>query len=150
MASKRTLRPRVYRITPFDHRLDLRGKRFAGLLGIVSGGKKSLEFSSRAEADRKADEIQSMLQQHGAQRLATVARMLDEDLNALHSKLAPYNRTLTDAVNFYVEHLATRKEREASETLGVLVDLWLADKKAKLDKGTLRLRTLQTLRSKRA
>lgn len=54
MASKRTLRPRVYRLNKIDYRLDLRGKKFSGLLALVSGGKRSLQFSSRAEADRKA------------------------------------------------------------------------------------------------
>jgi hypothetical protein len=122
MASKRNLRPPIYRLNVFDYRLDLRGKKFAGLLGVVSGGKKSLQFSSRAEADRKADEIESMLQQHGVKRLENVNRMLGEDLGALHAKLAPFNRTLTDAVDFYVSHLATQREREASETLGVLVE----------------------------
>ena len=147
MASKSAIRPIIYRLNVSDFRLDLRGKKFSPLLAVVSGGKKTLQFSSRAAADRKADEIESMLQEHGAQRLATVARMLDEDLNALHSKLAPYNRTLTDAVNFYVQHLADQGEREASETLSVLVDRWLADKQARFEKGTLRQRTLQTLRS---
>jgi len=67
-------------------------------------------------------------------------------LSALHNKLAPFNSTLTDAVDFYVSHLATQREQEASEKLGVLVDQWLAEKKGKLEKGTLRKRTLQTLR----
>ena len=123
MASKSNLRPRIYRLNASEHRLDLRGKNFEALLGVVSGGKASLQFSSRAEAERKADEIQTMLQKHGAQRLESVARMLDkEDLNALHAKLAPFNRTITDAVDFYVAHLAGQKERESSEKLGVLVD----------------------------
>jgi hypothetical protein len=74
------------------------------VLSVVSGGKKSLQFDTRAAADRKADEIQAMLEKHGAQRMETVARMLDENINVLHSKLAPFNRSLTDAVDHYVAY----------------------------------------------
>jgi integrase len=146
MAKRSHLRPHVYRINALVHRLDLRGKKYAEVLAVVSGGKESIQFTSRAEADRKADEIQSLLEKHGKQRLSSVGKMLNEDFDALARKLAPFNRTLTDAVDFYVAHLVEQKEREASETLGALVDLWLADKKARFEKGTLRPRTLQTLK----
>ncbi len=146
MSRSGNLRPTVHRISSFEYRVDLRCRKFAGVLPVVSGGKKSLQFETRAAADRKADEIQAMLEKHGAQRMATVARMLDEDLNVLYAKLAPFNQTLTDAVDHYVAHLAAQKEREASETVGVLVDRWLAEKKAERKRGTLRQRTFETLR----
>lgn len=145
MAKNHSLRPRIHRLGVVEYRLDLRGKKYAGLLAVVSNGKKSLQFPSRAAADRKADEIQKLLQQYGAQRMTSVARMLGEDLDALHRKLAPFNRTLTEAVDFFVSYLAKQKERDASEKLGVLVDRWLAEKKTQVEKGTLRQRTYQTL-----
>lgn len=146
MASKRPFRPRIYRLNRTDYRLDLRGKKFSSVLAVVSGGKKSLQFDNGAEAGRKADEIEKMLEQHGTQRLLSVSRFLNEDLDALHRKLAPFNRTLTDAVDHYVSFLIKQREQEASEMVGILVDRWLAEKKSEYDKGTLRQRTLQTLR----
>jgi hypothetical protein len=57
-----TSRPNVFRIGASVYRLDLRGKRFERILQTVSDGKKSLEFPSRAAADRKANEIEKLLE----------------------------------------------------------------------------------------
>lgn len=139
-------KPSVIKIDTSEYRLDLRGKAFANVLAVVSNGKKSLQFSTAAAADRKADEIATMLETHGKSRLESVSRILRDDINTLYAKLAPFNRTLEEAVDFYVGHLVRTKANESTETVTLLVDKWIDAKQTEFDKGTLRERTLQTIK----
>lgn len=139
-------KPLIHKIAVSEYRLDLRGKSFASLLPIVSNGKKSLQFDTYAEAERKADEIAKLLQSHGKSRLENVSRILTDDIPGLYSKLAPFNATLGQAVDHYIKHLVTIRQAEATETVEACVMKWLEAKEAEKEKGTLRPRTLETLK----
>lgn len=140
------IKPTIHKLGVCMYRLDLRGKSFANLLAVVSNGKKSLQFSSYAEAERKANEIAEMIERYGKSKIENLNHVLKDDIGALYTRLAPFNRTITNAVDFYVEHLLQTKKNESTETVGVLVDRWIAAKQIEKDKGTLRPRTLQTLK----
>jgi hypothetical protein len=57
----RSQRPNIIRIREGLYRLDLRGKTFARVLQTVADGKKTLNFTIRAGAERKANEIENLL-----------------------------------------------------------------------------------------
>jgi integrase len=138
-------RPNVIRIGGSVYRLDLRGKRFERILQTVSNGKKSLEFPSRAAANRKADEIEKLLEEYGQKKLETLESVMRVDPLELQAKLEPFGKTVQDAVDFYSKHLQEQREKEASQTLAHLMDEWLADKKRRVEQGTLRKATYDTL-----
>ena len=143
-----TARPNVIRIGATLYRLDLRGKPFRNILETVSNGKKSLEFHSRASADRKADEIETLLAQYGSKKLETLEATLRIDPLELKARLEPFGKTVQDAVNFYVKHLTEQRDKESSQTLGVLMDEWLKEKRRRVEEKTLRQTTYETLHYK--
>jgi integrase len=138
-------KPNVISIGNGIHRLDLRGKAFRNILGTVSGGKKSLEFQSRAAAERKADEISGMLEKFWSKKMETLESVMRIDPLALQAKLDPFGKTVADAVDFYARHLTEQRESFQSQTMGVLMDEWLAEKKMRVDQKTLREDTYETI-----
>jgi hypothetical protein len=129
--------PVIHKIAVGEYRLDLRGKTFANLLPLVSNGKKSLQFETLAAAERKAEEIEKLVESHGKSRLENVSRIIRDDVDTLYAKLNPFNRTLTEAVDFYVAHLVATRNAESTETMTVMVDKWLEAKRIEKEKGTL-------------
>jgi hypothetical protein len=139
-------KPVIHKIRVGEYRLDLRGKTFANLLALVSNGKKTLQFDTLADAERKCEEIAKLLDGHGKTRLEKVSQIIKDDVDSLYAKLAPFNRTLGHAVDFYVAHLIATKNAEATETMTIMVDKWLEAKRIEKEKGTLRQRTHQTVK----
>ncbi len=127
------------------YQVDLRAKSFDRIRQTIADGKKVLQFSVKKEAQRKAEEIEQLLMNYGAKRLETFDLVLKVDPLALQDRLAPYGKTVEDAVNFYVAHLSEQAEREKSQTLGNLMDEWLAEKKRRVEQNTLRKATYDTL-----
>jgi integrase len=147
LESVRSQRPNIIRIREGLYRLDLRGKTFARVLHTVANGKKSLNFTVRADAERKADEIESLLVNYGRKKLETLETVLRIDPLDLQKRLDPFGVTIQDAVAFYENYLRQERAKQASQTLGVLMDEWLADKKLRVERRTLRQRTYETLYS---
>ena len=99
-------RPNVINLGNGIHRLDLRGKPFRHILQTVSNGKKTLDFQIKAAAERKADEIETLLAKYGSKKLETLESVLRVDPLELQAKLEPFGKTVSDAVDFYCKHLA--------------------------------------------
>lgn len=127
------------------HRLDLRGKAFANILQTISNGKKTLEFRVKAQAERKADEIEELLAKHGTKKLETLEALMLVNPLDLQTRLNQFGVTVADAVDFYCKHLAEQREQQNSQTLSALMDEWLAEKKKRVEQGTLRKATYETL-----
>jgi integrase len=139
-------RPNVIRISDQGvYRLDLRRKAFNDIRQTVSNGKQCLEFRTRAAAERKADEIQNLLEQYGTRKIRTLEQVMRIDPLDLQARLAPYGKTIQDAVEFYVNHLKELAQVQSSQTLGVLMEDWLAEKELRVDQRTLRKATYETL-----
>lgn len=139
-------RPNVIRIPEQGvYRLDLRRKIFDAIRQTVSNGKKTLEFPTRAAADRKADEIENLLVQYGTKKLRILEQVMRMDPLDLQSRLTPFGKTIQDAVDFYANYLKEQAEIRSSQTLGILMDEWLAEKKRRVEQRTLRKDTYDTL-----
>jgi hypothetical protein len=143
-------RPNIIKVGNGIHRLDLRGKAFSNILQTISGGKKSLEFETKAAASRKADEIENLLGRYGEKKLETLENTLRMDPTELQDRLTPYGKTIVDAVDFYAEHLRNQNAILTSKNTGVLLDEWLAEKKRRMEQNTLRKATYESLYYKAA
>jgi integrase len=140
-----TTRPNINRMAAGSYRLDLRGKAFRSILNTVSEGKKTLEFGTRAVAERKADEIEELLAKYGSKKMENLDAALGLDPTELQKRLDPFGKTIRDAVNFYADYLANLRERESSQTLSLLMDGWISEKKKRVQQGTLSADTFDTL-----
>src|SRR6516165_11168749 len=91
---KPTLKVRPYRNSK-NHKfiLDLRGY-----------GKGRMFFKTRAEADAECLRQKSLLERHSREAVGLSQRAMSEVI-ATRDKLAEYGKTLSDAVEFYVDHL---------------------------------------------
>ncbi|MGD0651881.1 MAG: hypothetical protein ABSA97_12215 [Verrucomicrobiia bacterium] len=81
-------------------------------IAVMVDGKRIREtFKTRAEAEARAQEIRAMRQREGA---AAFTLPMEHRVEAAKSldKLRPYNATIAEAVDYYVEHVLLYK-REA-------------------------------------
>lgn len=139
--------PKIRRISESVFHLDLRSNSFDAIRAIVADGKKVLQFPTRAAAERKAEEIENLIAEHGRKKIASVNYILKEDPAVLQEMLTPYNKTIRDAVEFYAKYLQSESEKQRSETFNKLLDEWLGEKEREVQEKTLRRRTLLTLKS---
>ena len=138
-------KPNIIKVGNGIHRLDLRGKAFRNILQTVSGGKRSLEFPTKAAAEKKAGEIEDLLAQYGTKKLETLESTLRMDPAELSERLAPFGKTIMEAVDFYVEHLKNQQAIQNSNIVSLLLDEWLAEKKRRMEQNTLRKATYESL-----
>jgi hypothetical protein len=75
----KTTRPNIIRIGNGLYRLDLRRKTFSTILETISNGKKTLDFPTKAGAQRKADEVDQLLTQYGSKKLQTLEAVMRID-----------------------------------------------------------------------
>lgn len=127
------------------YRLDLRGKAFANILQTVSGGKKTLEFPTKKAAETKADEIDALLAHYGSKKLEMLESAMRVDPVQLQQRLDPFGKTILEAVDFYVSYLSQERESLRTQTLAVLMDEWIAEKAKRVEQGSLRKTTYDTL-----
>ena len=139
--------PKIRRMGDKVFHLDLRSNTFNDVRAVVADGKKILQFQTRKEAEEKAEAIERLIAEHGRKKIASVDFILKEDPRLLQEKLTPYNKTIRDAVEFYVQHLETEMEKQRSETFDKLLDEWIGQKEREVQENTLRPRTLLTLKS---
>lgn len=138
-------KPNILRV-PTGYRLDLRPMAFSSIRNTVSGGKNSLEFDTKAAAERKADEIENLLTHYGKQRLSTMDTMLAIDPTELQALLAPHNKTIVDAVHFYADYLNNIKTTNETSTFGKLLDAWFGLKEKAVLNKTLRPDSLRHIK----
>lgn len=118
------------------------GKTFYQVDGRKKGTKGKREaFSTKAEAEERAREIEADFRMEGVEGLALSAELRVEALKA-ETKLKPHGKTVMDAVNFYVAHLAAEEKKKRSQTIHALAEEWHQAKKAQQAKGILRERTV--------
>ena len=125
--------------------MDLRAKAFSRIRQTVSDGKQVVQFQFKKLAEEKADEVERLVAEYGNKKLETFDLLLKADPLALQAKLTPFGKTISDAVDFYEAFLKEQADKENSQTLGVLADEWLADKKRRVKQNTMRQATYDTL-----
>jgi integrase len=125
----------------------IKGDTFYQVDGRKKGTKGKREhFSTKAEAEDRAREIEADFRMEGVEGLALSAELRVEALKA-ETKLKPHGKTVMDAVNFYVAHLEAERKKQESATIHALTDEWHKAKKAQLAKGILRDRTVSDIKA---
>lgn len=120
----------------------VKGDTFYQVDGRKKGTKgKRKHFSTKAEAEDRAREIEADFRLEGVEGLALSAELRVEALKA-DNKLRPHGKAIMDAVSFYVSHLEAEEKKKQSQTIHTLAEQWLQNKKSKLAKGELRARTV--------
>src|SRR5271165_4621435 len=110
------------------------------IVGFVNGLRKQFWFKSEKDAKQAAKDRNAELIAHGTQvSLDPVNRM--RALNAIE-RLSPFNRTIDDAVDFYVKYL---KEHHASIPFSTLATQVRAEFKRRLEKNEVSDRHAESL-----
>lgn len=141
-------KPNIIKVREGVWMLDLRGKTFSSILQTVSEGKKTLYFDTKVGAETKAGEIEELLTSYGTKKLQTLEAVMRVDPIDLQQRLSPFNATVQEAVDFFIKMKSEELEKSKSQTVNVLVDEWLAEKKRKKEQNTMRGRTYDTLKIK--
>jgi len=120
----------------------IKGETFYQVDGRKKGTKgKRHHFSTKAEAEDRAREIEADFRMEGVEGLALSAELRVEALKA-ETKLKPHGKTVMDAVHFYIAHLEAEEKKKRSQTVHNLAEEWHKAKKAQQAKGILRERTV--------
>ena len=111
------------KITP----ITVKGERYWQLVWPKHGGGRSRQaFKLKTEAERKMAEKKAEIASFGA-AAASIPEALRVAAVGAHNKLKPYGKTIGDAVDFYVKHLAAQA---GGKDLKEAVDLFLESRKA--------------------
>lgn len=100
-------------------------------------------FSSLKSAQSRASEIEADFQELGSDGLALPLEVRASAAKATRI-LAPYDKTIDEAVSFYLAHLLAKEEAAKSQTVEFLSDEWVVAKKNSIEK-KLRKRTLEDI-----
>ena len=107
-----------------------------------TNGKRET-FSSLKSARARASEIEADFQELGSDGLALPLEVRANAAKATRI-LAPYDKTIDEAVSFYLAHLLAKEEAAKSQTVEFLCDEWVDAKKNSIEK-KLRKRTLEDI-----
>ena len=98
------------------------GKTAFQIAVMVDGKRIRESFKTRAEAEARAQEIHAMRQREGAAAFALPMEHRVEAAKSLE-KLKPYNATINEAVDYYVEHvLVYRNAPTVREIVAKLIE----------------------------
>src|SRR5262249_31959921 len=86
-------------VRPYKH-----SKRHKFILDLRAYGKGRVFFKTRAEADAECLRQKTLLERHSREAVGLSQRAMSEVI-AARGKLAEYGKTLSDAVEFLVDHL---------------------------------------------
>jgi integrase len=126
------------RPTLFEVRKPTKGKW--RIVGFVDGLRKQFWFNSEKEAKQGAKDRNDELIAHGSQvALSPLNRM--RSINAVE-RLAPYHKTIDDAVEFYLKYL---KQHSASVPFSALATQVRAEFKRRLEKNEVSDRHSESL-----
>jgi integrase len=89
------------------------------ILDLRAYNKRRMFFKTRAEADAECLRQKTLLERHSREAVGLSQRAMSEVI-AARNKLAEYSKTLTDAVEFYVDHLG--RVRRCKITVAQLAD----------------------------
>jgi integrase len=118
------------------------GKNFYQVDARKKGTKGKREtFSTKAEAEDRAREIEADFRMEGIEGLSLTAELRVDALKA-EAKLRPHGKSINDAVNFYLSHLEAEEKKRQSATIHALAEEWHQAKKTQLARGELRERTV--------
>lgn len=95
-------------------------------------GKRE-SFTDLDKAKDRAKEIAESLTMEGIEGMAIKAELRVAAIQG-ERLLAEYNKTLSDAVQFYLAHLKSQAEKDKTHTISFLADKWLADRTADKNK----------------
>jgi integrase len=86
-------------VRPYGH-----SKTHKFILDLRAYNKRRMFFKTRAEADAECLRQKTLLERHSREAVGLSQRAMSEVI-AARNKLAEYSKTLSDAVEFYVDHL---------------------------------------------
>jgi integrase len=101
-------------VRPYRH-----SKTHKFILDLRAYGKGRIFFKTRAEADAECLRQKTLLERHSREAIGLSQRAMSEVI-AARAKLAEYGKTLSDAVEFYVDHL--ERVRRCKITIVQLAD----------------------------
>jgi|688.fasta_scaffold159518_2 integrase len=111
------------KITP----INVKGERYWQLVWPKhNGGRNRQAFKLKTEAEREMAKKKAEIASYGAAAASMPEKLRMAAVNA-HDKLTPYGKTIDDAVDFYVKHLAAQA---GGKGLREAVDLFLESRKA--------------------
>jgi hypothetical protein len=108
-------------VRPYRH-----SQKHKFILDLRAYGKGRMFFKTRAEADAECLRQKSLLERHSREAVGLSQRAMSEVI-ATRDKLAEYGKTLSDAAEFYVDHL--ERVRRCKITVAQLADEVLAVKR---------------------
>jgi integrase len=122
--------------------------RYWTISGLKKGGKRWIpKYVSEREARRDAEHFKTERRNFGTSATELPIGIRAETAACLEM-LRPHNKSLTEAVNFYVKHLHTESKLAVSRTLGACLEEFVSEKMRLVDQGDLRAVSLQTIKSR--
>ena len=117
--------------------------RYKFLVVLYSGGKR-LErkwFKTKAEAETKASEYRNRLTSSGVRAAAAITGLHEALILEANEKLAPYGKTLRDALDHYLDYLGrTAKSITTRDLIDRFLQAKRQEKKSERYMGDLRVR----------
>ena len=93
------MKPPKLIVRPYRHSL-----KYKFVVDLRAYGKGRMFFKTKAEADAEAMRQKTMLERHSREAVGMSSRDLSEIIHA-RKTLSGYGKTITDATEFYVDHL---------------------------------------------
>lgn len=116
--------------------------------GLKKGGKRWIpKYVSEREARRDAEHFKTERRNFGASATELPVGVRAETAACLEI-LRPFNKSLTEAVNFYVKHLNTESKLAVSKTLAACLEEFVGEKMRLVERGDLRAVSIQTIKSR--
>ena len=122
--------------------------RYWTITGLKKEGKRWIpKYTNESEAHRDAEHYKKERKNFGvtATELPIAVRA---EAAACLEKLKPIGKTITEAVNFFINHLQAQSKLEVSRTLEVCLKDFVADKVQLAERGHLRAITIRTIKSR--
>ena len=108
-----------------------------------TNGKRE-SFIDLEAAEKRASELDESIVMEGIEGMAIRAELRIMALQA-EKRLSAYDKTILDAVTFYIEHLKAEEKKAKTLTVEIMADKWLLDKENDKNK-PIKERTLQGIK----
>ena len=122
--------------------------RYWTISGLKKEGKRWIpKYVNEREARRDAEHLKTERKNFGTSATELPVGVRAETAACLE-KLRPFQKTLTEAVNFYVKHLHTESKLAVSKTLAACLEDFVSEKERLVERGDLRARSLTNIKSR--
>ena len=122
--------------------------RYWTISGLKKEGKRWIpKYVTEREARRDAEHFKTERKNFGTSATELPVGVRAETAACLE-KLRPLQKTLTEAVNFYVKHLHTESKLAVSKTLAACLEDFVGEKVRLVERGDLRAVSIQTIKSR--